>query len=424
MTPALPASAPERASGSTSSTPAFAAHRSLLTVCLAWLLGVLAACSASSAQSGSDPVAADSPPTTAIVVAAVDAPLRVAGSDGLVHLSYDLIVTNAFTAPVTLSSLAVLGENGEALLTLSGTELAQRVEAVLGTTPLSNTDAIVPVSGSVAVVVDVPVPPGAVPARVSHRIKYAVPPNAPSISIIGSYDIEGPVLEVSRLESLLIKPPMRGSGWLSLNGCCDPNAHRSLRTAIGGTKLVKGETYAIDYVLLRGSAFFAGDGSSNAQHYAYGAELLAVADGEVVFVRADMPDEAPFLPVQNVRRPVDYAGNQVVVRIGPNRWALYGHMQPGSARVRVGDRVRTGQVLGLLGNSGNTTLPHLHFEILDNPVNTSANSVPYVFDDYTLEGTISPSAIQAPPGPAGFPIYRTSSRQRQTHPLWLTISGF
>lgn len=69
------------------------------------------------------------------------------------------------------------------------------------------------------------------------------------------------------------------------------------------------------------------------------------ADGTVVFVRTDMPEEVPFNPPVHVKRPVDFAGNQVVLRIGRNLWAIYGHMQTGSAKVRVDDRVRTGQVL-------------------------------------------------------------------------------
>ena len=74
------------------------------------------------------------------------------------------------------------------------------------------------------------------------------------------------------------------------------------------------------------------------------------------------------------------AGNHVVVDIGEGRFAFYAHMQPGSVRVKVGD---TGQdqeqVLGLLGNSGNTDTPHLHFHVMDGPSPLVANGLPYVF---------------------------------------------
>jgi hypothetical protein len=361
---------------------------------------------------------------TAIVVTATNLPLRLKGSDGLVHLEYDLLITNAFTAPVTLTSITVLGEQDEPLLVLSGDELTALVEPILGTSQLSKTAALVPITASVAVVIDVPVRRDAVPKRLSHRIKYSVPADSPAIALIGSYDITGPVLDVSDTEELTIAPPLRGSGWWSLNGCCSPNAHRSLRNAVGGTRLVKPETFAIDYVQLRHGQFFSGDGSKSSQHFAYGADLLAVADGEVVFVRTDMPEELPFLPVTHVKKPVDYAGNQVVLRIGSNAWAIYGHMQTNSATVRVGDRVKVGQVLGRLGNSGNTTAPHLHFEIANNPVNTAATSVPYVFRNYVLQGFVTPTAAATPPDAGGVPISGSPSAQHQTHPLWLTISEF
>ncbi len=390
---------------------------------------LLAACGTSPAQtiaaaSASIPTPPASVPPTAIVVTSTSMPLRLAGSDGLVHLEYDLIVTNAFTAPVTLTSITVLGEHDEHLLRLTGDALTALVEPILGTSQLSKAAALVPTSGSVAVVIDVPVQPGAVPRFLSHKISYSVPPGSPALALIGSYDFTGPVLGVSAVDSMTIAPPLRGDGWWSLNGCCSPNAHRALRNAVGGTRLIKPETFAIDYVQLRNGQFFSGDGAANSQHFAYGAELLAVADGEVVFVRTDMPDELPFTPVKHVKQPLDYAGNQVVLQLGSNSWAIYGHMQPGSATVHVGDHVTLGQVLGRLGNSGNTTAPHLHFEIADNPVNTAASSLPYVFDRYVLDGYVTPAAAATPPGANGLPINGTPSAQQQTYPLWLTISRF
>jgi hypothetical protein len=66
----------------------------------------------------------------------------------------------------------------------------------------------------------------------------------------------------------------------------------------------------------------------------------------------------------------------VVVKIAPKRFAFYAHMQPGSLRVKEGDRVRKGQILGLLGNTGNTDAPHLHFHIMDGPSPLQSNGLP------------------------------------------------
>ena len=101
--------------------------------------------------------------------------------------------------------------------------------------------------------------------------------------------------------------------------------------------------------------------------YAYfGDEIYSVADGTVVGIEDGLPEQVPGKLPEDATIQMA-AGNHVVVDIGEGRFAFYAHMQPGSVRVKVGDRVKTGQVLGLLGNSGNTDTPHLHFHVMDGP---------------------------------------------------------
>jgi murein DD-endopeptidase MepM/ murein hydrolase activator NlpD len=88
-----------------------------------------------------------------------------------------------------------------------------------------------------------------------------------------------------------------------------------------------------------------------------------------------------------VKAPDDYGGNGVVVKVADNQYALYAHMQTGSVIPKVGDEVKAGDPLGKLGNSGNSTVPHLHFRIQDTADAFGSNSVPYVFKAYTLTGT-------------------------------------
>src|SRR5215204_5627581 len=128
--------------------------------------------------------------TTAIVVSATNDPLRVSGSDGLDHLEYDLLVTNGFAAPVTLTSIAVTAPDGETLLRLEGDALVTATQPLLGRTPTAE----IPTSGTVAVVMDVTVPPDRAVERVSHSITYEVAPDAPVRSLIGSFEVDGPRL--------------------------------------------------------------------------------------------------------------------------------------------------------------------------------------------------------------------------------------
>src|SRR5215212_3423347 len=140
--------------------------RLLVLVVLGSVLGLAATQGEASGQA--TPVA---PPgvtarTTALLVSAIPDPLRVTGSDGMVHLEYDLVLTNVFTAPVTITAIEVLTTDDQSLLRLEGDSLEARTQPLFGRTP---TD-LVPESGAVAALLDVVVSPDQVPARLTHRI--------------------------------------------------------------------------------------------------------------------------------------------------------------------------------------------------------------------------------------------------------------
>jgi hypothetical protein len=372
--------------------------------------------------------------TTALLVTSTNAPLRVLGSDGLQHLEYDLIFTNYFYAPVTLTAIEVTGPDGSELLRLDGDALAASTQPVIEGKP----SAVVPVLGTAATIIDLAVAADKVPAKITLRISYNLPANAPGLSIIGSRTIDGPTLTVDPREPLVIAPPLRGDGWVPFNGCCAADSiHRGIRLAVDGSHLVKAEMFAIDWIQLQNGRLFSGDGSQNEQYFCFGADVVSVAAGTVISVRDGMPEETPNQPVLNVLQPADYAGNNVVVQVAPGVWAQYAHLQLGSIRVAAGDQVTAGQLLGLLGNTGNSTAPHLHFQLSDGPDILTSNSLPFVFDRYTLAGTIDPQAADAALSPptagedgitiesaAAIPIEGTPQPQAGTYPLYPGVADF
>jgi hypothetical protein len=330
--------------------------------------------------------------TTALEVRAAGAPQAVFGSDGRERVEYDLVVTNVFSADATLQSLEVRGD-GRRLFTLTGDALTEVTRKLFTEDPT----ATIPAATAAFIQVSLVLPRSygrTPPRRLTNRIRYAIPPDAPSRGIIGGTVADAPVLRVDRRAPMVIAAPVRGTGWLNVNGCCeDPTSPHRLTVLASGGSYVTPEMFAIDWIHETGGNFYTAGGMNNTDWPGFGVPLHAVADGTVVATTDGLPDIPPLTKNPDLRTPEDYAGNNVMVRIAPHRYAVFDHMITGSVRVRPGQRVRTGQVLGLLGNSGNTDGPHLHFGIQTRPDSLSA-SVPFEIDDFVVEGNVGP-----PPAP-------------------------
>lgn len=113
-----------------------------------------------------------------------------------------------------------------------------------------------------------------------------------------------------------------------------------------------------------------------------------------------MEDQTPgALPDPSTISIKNADGNYVVIDHGNGLYSYYAHLQPGSVEVEVGDEVRTGDQLGLLGN---TSAPHLHFHIMSGPSPLGSDGFPYVFDSFLLAGAADPDEV-ALEGEGSFP---------------------
>ena len=124
-------------------------------------------------------------------------------------------------------------------------------------------------------------------------------------------------------------------------------------------RLKYGAAYAFDMIRKVDGRQCVDWGRKNEEHYAWGQPIIAQADGVVVVVENDFEDNRP-----RVMGGFDKA-NCVVVDYGGGVRAIYGHCMKGSAKVKVGDKVKFGDTLALVGNSGASGAPHLHFTMLD-----------------------------------------------------------
>jgi murein DD-endopeptidase MepM/ murein hydrolase activator NlpD len=200
--------------------------------------------------------------------------------------------------------------------------------------------------------------------------------------------LEGAVTRVSRDSH--IAAPLHGDRWLAMHGLSNASTHRRTIIIING-KATIAQRFATDWTRIgpNGLAFH-DEPSKLANWYAYGAPVLAVADGRVVETRDDIPENDPTADKKAVEITVDTAGgNYVLIDIGRHRSAFYAHLQPHSIKVKVGNRVHTGETLALLGNSGNSYAPHLHMHLVDAPSPLAAEGIPYELREFEVLGSVT-----------------------------------
>lgn len=337
-----------------------------------------------SAPGAAPPAGALSP----VLASVVAAPVPVPATDGKTHLAYELQVTNTLGSDVTLTSLTVKA-GAKTLLTLAGDELAYWMRALgAGANP---TTTLGPAQTGL-VWLDVTVDGGTpAPTELSHTVAVTVAkPRPPLLPATVSEDV-APVT-VSTLRPAVISPPLTGPNWLDGNSCCDMTAHRMALNPLDGS-LWAAERFAIDYVQLGadGTAF-KGDQAKPESYPYFGADVHAVADGPVVAVLDGLPEQVAGKSPTGL--PLDqYGGNHVVQDIstgdGNHYYAFYAHLKTGSLKVKVGDRLATGQVLGNVGNTGNSDAPHLHFQVMSTPDPFRSNGLPFVFQNFTLAGRLA-----------------------------------
>jgi murein DD-endopeptidase MepM/ murein hydrolase activator NlpD len=210
-------------------------------------------------------------------------------------------------------------------------------------------------------------------------------------------------LAIAGDKPVVIGPPLAGGGWIAANGCCNPGiVHRGSVLSVNGA-LFDAQRFAIDWMRLDDQGQLVHGDAADVRNFTdYGAEVLAVADGTVVSTLNDLDDQKPGkLPDPTTITIQTVDGNHVVLDIGGGHFAFYAHLQKNSVTVRPSDHVKKGSVLGKLGNTGNTSAPHLHFHIMRGASVLGSDGVPYVIDRFEFAGQVDPVAFEAAPGIEG-----------------------
>ncbi|WP_308468368.1 M23 family metallopeptidase [Rathayibacter soli] len=381
--------------------------------CTSWSGASSGAPESTAAAAGPTPTATYA--VTALLVESMDTAQIVRGSDGANHVEYNLRLDNGFSGPVTLTSVTVVDPDGHDLMKVDGARLAAATQSLFAGT----SSAVIAASAAAVVEVDLVLPTGKpVPAHVSNQIDYTLPAG-PNAVIVERTQVDGITVRVDRTSAVQIAPPLTGNGWLATSACCSPNLHRDLRLPVNGRRVATPETFAVDWAKVKGDRVYDGSGNTNQEFYGFGASVLAVADGTVVSAVDGIAESTPFEP-KAAESKESFGGNAVILKIDDGVYAFYAHLQTGSVTVHVGDEVKTGDVIGKLGNTGPSTGAHLHFGLLDSLDIVTGTSLPFVLTKATLTGTVDFAAITGDT----LVIAPESRILRKAYPLYATIVDF
>jgi len=123
-----------------------------------------------------------------------------------------------------------------------------------------------------------------------------------------------------------------------------------------------------------------GDGTKNEDYYAFGREVLAPADGIATDVITGVRDNVP-----GSMNPYSVVGNAVFIEHSEHEVSVIAHLKLGSVRVKRGQKVKRGEVIGLCGNSGNSSEPHIHYHLMNTPIIQDATGIKVFFNNLEVE---------------------------------------
>ena len=240
------------------------------------------------------------------------------------------------------------------------------------------------------------------PSKIFHKFKFRDTVKNKELTV------EGGIFMPRLTEApLAISSPVKGDNWLFINQ--STNEYHFFTMFFTDRKLWRGERFAFDNIKLNDEMddMLDGDPKVNESYFNYKDTLYAVANGTVLKVVDGRPEnrgDARDIKFANLD---EYAGNYLVLDIGNSRYVYYAHCVPNKFMVTQGKTVKEGDPIALLGNSGNSTGPHLHFQITDGPHIFFSNGLPFVIKKYTKTGNSGT-------GPSSPVAYTNAMMEEQT----------
>lgn len=308
-----------------------------------------------------------------------DTPIMPMFHQARAYVAYELEMVNYDPTPAHLTKISVTDEKGKPIQSFSGQSLRDCLKSIGGE---ENADPTTLEPGRMTVAfLWLSFPSSAIPKKLGHMLTF-------NREGVGPPTVSSALLPISEKRGVIVQPPLEGTNWIACTGPSNTSAHRRARMSLYGHAAI-GQRFAIDWLKVDGEGrTFKGPEDRNESYFAYGKNVLACADAMVVEVVDGLKENVPHgEEIAVVITPRTLPGNHVILNLGHGLFAAYAHMIPGSIRVKEGQRVKVGQVLGKLGNSGNSAEPHLHFQIMNAPNFVAAEGLPFGHPLLTIQPT-------------------------------------
>lgn len=331
------------------------------------------------------------------------------------YIVYELHLTSFYPGTIILQKIEVLSaaNSQKPLFEYGGENLARNLRHIAAS-PDASAPRALDYGRRVVLFAWIPLDKTSlIPPAIMHRLTVAVGNRVEPVTMLTASQ------KINRAMPAIVSPPLRGAGWLAGNGP-QPDfvtAHNRLLAPLFGQVRVP-QRFATDWVKFgQDGKLFRNEIGRNENWHGYGEPVLAVTGGIITELTDGVPDNRP----PEVTTPMTaqtVAGNYIVLKIGANRYAVYGHLKTGSIRFKKNQTVKRGDVLAEVGNSGNSTGAHLHFQIVNAPF-TVAEGIPFIFDSFEHLGAIDKPIDSYEEGN----IWKTSPWKGEWRQLDLPLNG-
>lgn len=308
--------------------------------------------------------------------------LNLVKIDGNLTAYYELHLTNFSTDTFKLNKLSILNSSNSSIQFSSQDKDLQNRYNRIGVEKKDTTLWLTPGCSSV-IYVELSLPDETI-IEIFHLITFEMVGR----ESLGQLKIQTATTKCFANDQLILGKPMSGGPFTTVYDPSWERGHRKVIYTINGKARIPGR-YAIDLIKMDDDGRYA-KGSEDAvkNWFGYGADVLAVADGVVSSIKDDF-SESSTLSGHPGYTADEATGNYISIKIGSNQFAFYEHLKPKSIKVKMGQKVKKGDVIASLGFTGQTTGPHLHFHVADADSPLGAEGIPFVFETFEVLGSYS-----------------------------------